>query len=203
MSTKKNKTAAKATDAKVMAGIDKNLASMATVTVGGQPYTPAQLKAVYQADSDAIDATDTAHAAWQQKVADERTTRAHTALVSRNLRSFLLGLYGEQAIAILGDFDLTAPKSTATTSVATKALAAAKSKATRAARGTVGSVQKKAVVGHLTSVVLSATPSGAEVLPSTPPGISPTASTPATQATPAPATAGAPVPAQAKPATQS
>jgi hypothetical protein len=198
LATKSNKPTIKAADAKMIAGIAKNLASMATVTLNGQPYTLVQLTAIYQADSAAIDATATACATWQQKVADERTTHATTATVTRALRSFLLGYYGEQAVAILGDFGLTAPKSTATTNVATKALAAAKGKATRAARGTTGSVKKKAVIGNLTSVVLTATPAGATVQPSAPMGTSPTAN--AAPVTPAPAaTPAAPV----KPVTQS
>ena len=189
MATRNNKPEVKAADAKLIAGIGKNLASMATVTLNGQLYTLAQLLAVYQADSAAIDATETAHATWQQRVADEQATHAVTAKVTRALRSFLLGYYGEQATAILGDFGLTARKSNATMTVATKALATAKAKATRAARGTTGSVKKKAIVGNVTSVVVSATPGGATMTqPSAPAGTAPTASAPAaTPATPAPA----------------
>jgi hypothetical protein len=203
LATKSNKPTIKAADAKMIAGIGKNLASMATVTLNGQPYTLAQLLAVYQADSAAIDATDTAHATWQQRVADEQATHAKTVLVTRALRSFLLGYYGEQAVAILGDFGLTAPKSTATTNVATKALAAAKAKATRAARGTTGSVKKKAVVGNVTSVVVSATPGGATMTqPSAPAGTVPAANAPAaTPATPAPAATPAAQATPAKPGT--
>ena len=189
MATKSNKPTIKAADAKMIAGIGKNLAAMATVTLNGQPYTLAQLLAVYQADSAAIDATDTAHATWLQRVADEQATHAITAKVTRALRSFLLGYYGDEAVAILGDFGLTAPKSTATTNVATKALAAAKSKATRAARGTVGSVKKLGTKGNVTSVVVTATPAGAQMTqPETPTETVSAANAPAaTPATPAPA----------------
>jgi hypothetical protein len=200
MPTKKNKPAIKAADAKVIAGIAKNLGSMAQVTLAGKQYTPAQISAIYQADSAAMDATDAAHAAWQQAVANERATRATTVQFNRSLRSFVLGYYGEQAVAILGDFGFTAPKSTATTDVATKALAASKAKATRAARGTTGSVKKKAITGNLTSVVLTTTPGGTQVQPSsTPAGTSPPANAPAA-ATGAPAPAAAPV-TPAKPVT--
>jgi len=207
LATKSNKPTIKAADAKVIAGIAKNLASMATVTLAGQPYTLAQLTAIYQADSAAIDATETAYATWQQRVADERATHAKTAVVTRALRSFLLGYYGEQAVAVLGDFGLTAPKSTATTNVATKALAAAKSKATRAARGTTGSVKKKAIVGGVTSVVVSDSPGGAQLTQPSGPAetVSPANAPAAAPATP-PATAGAPAAtpaAPAKPAAQS
>jgi hypothetical protein len=199
LATKSNKPTIKAADAKMIAGIAKNLASMATLTLAAQQYSLAQLTAIYQADSAAIDATDTAHATWQQKVADEQATHAITAKVTRALRSFLLGYYGDEAVAILGDFGLSAPKSTATTNVATKALAAAKGKATRAARGTTGSVQKKAVTGNVTSVVLTSTPGGTQVQPSAPTGTSPTANAATTPATPAPAA----TPAAAKPVTPS
>jgi hypothetical protein len=196
MPTDSSKLSIKAADAKMIAGIGKNLAAMATFTLNGQIYTLAQLLAVYQADSAAIDATDTARATWMQKVADERAIHAITALVTRALRRFLLGYYGEEAVAILGDFGLTAPKSTVTTNVATKALAAAKSKATREARGTAGSVQKRATKGNVTSVVVTATPGGAQMSqPQAPAETVSAANAPAaTPATPAPA---------AKPVTQS
>ncbi|HEY3816725.1 MAG TPA: hypothetical protein VGL81_06120 [Polyangiaceae bacterium] len=196
MATKKNKPAIKAANAKMIAGIAKNLATTGQVMLAGELHTPAQLSAVYTADSAAIDATDTAHATWLQQVADEQVTHAKTAAVTRAFRSYVLGFYGEQAVAILSDFGLAAPKSNATTDVATKALAAAKGKATRAARGTTGSVKRKAVTGNLTSVVLTTTPGGTQVQPSTPTGTSPAANEPVAApvaAAPAAAPAATPV----------
>ena len=181
-----NKPTAKALDAKVNAAIDKNLATGHRHPGRAVVHAP-DLKAVYQADSDAIDATDSAHATWQQKVADERATHARTARFTRILRNFLLGYFGEQAVAILSDFSLTRPEVDRDGQRRDQGPRRAKAKATRPARGTTGSVKKKATVGSLTRVVLNATPVGATMEPSTPAGTSPTASVPAaTPATTAP-----------------
>jgi hypothetical protein len=182
MGTKTNKPTAKAKNAKVIAGIDKNLASMKAIVLNGVTYTPDQLKALYTADNAAIDATDSAHKTLAQKVLDERTSHANTAKVTRALRSFLLGYYGEEAVAIIGDFGLSAPKPRAAKTAATKALAAAKAVATRKARGLRGSIQKLDVSGGVTGATLSETGSGAKIAPITATGTPPAANAPAAHA---------------------
>ena len=129
---------------------------MAQIQLAGVVYTPSSLSAVFQTDSDAIDAADTARAALKQAVVNEKTAHAKTATVLAALRSYLLAYYGKQAVALLGDFGFNAPKSTRTTDVATKAAAVVKSKATRAARGTKGSVEKQSVKGNLDTTALVA-----------------------------------------------
>ena len=129
---------------------------MAQIQLAGVAYTPSSLSAVFQADSDVIDAADTARAALKQAVVNEKTAHAKTAIVLAALRSYLLAYYGKQAVAVLGDFGINAPKSTRTTDVATKAAAVVKTKATRAARGTAGSVQKQSVKGNLDTTALVA-----------------------------------------------
>ena len=178
MPVKINKPTAKAKDAKVIAGIQKNLAAMAVITLSGQQFTPAQLQAVFQADSNVIDATETAHKTLQQAVMNEKASRTATAVMTRALRNFLLANFGEKAVAILGDFGFTA-RATATTKVATKALAAAKTVATRKARNTMGAVQKLDVTGGLTSAVLNETGAGATLEPNTATGNTPAANAPA------------------------
>ena len=148
-----------------MGGIDKHLASMQAIVLSGQSYKPDELKALYQADNAAIDATESAHKTLSQKVLDERASRATTAKVTRALRSFLLSYFGEEAVAILGDFGLDAPKPRAAKTVASKALAAAKAVATRKARGVRGSVQKLGVTGGVTGATISETGSGAHLAP--------------------------------------
>jgi hypothetical protein len=182
MATKTNKPTTKAKNAKVIAGIDKNLASMKAIVLGGVTYTPDELKAIYTADNAAIDATDSAHKALAQRVLDERTSRANTAKVTRALRSFLIGYYGEEAVAIIGDFGLNAPKLGATRTAASKALASAKAVATRKARGVRGSIQKLDVTGGVTGATLSETGSGAKIAPTTATGTSPAANAPAAHA---------------------
>ncbi|HEY8090182.1 MAG TPA: hypothetical protein VIF09_20115 [Polyangiaceae bacterium] len=185
--TKNNKPTAKANDAKIMAGIDKNLTAMTTVTLSGKTYTVAQLKAVFQADSDVINATETAHKTLAQAVLNETTSRAATRTVEQALRSFILAYFGSDAVTVLGDFGFTARKSTATKSVATKALASAKTAATRKARNTMGSVQKQGVTGNVTSATLTQTGAGAVITPAPAPG-----SASSTEITPAAAPQAAP-----------
>ena len=175
-----NKATLLTQNAKISAGITKNLASMATITLNGTPYTPAQLIAIYTADSAAITATEAAHKTLAQCVLNESSTHAVTAKVTSALRSFLIGYYGAEAVATIGDFGLS-PPSTPTRSVATKALAAAKATATKKARGVGGSVQKLDVTGGVTGVVLTRSGARTKMAPTTP-----------TEAPPAPAATAAP-----------
>lgn len=129
---------------------------MSQIQIAGVQYTPSSLSAVFQADSDAIDAADGARATLKQTVDNEKTTHAKTAIVIVALRNWLLGYFGPQAVTVLGDFGFTAPKSTRTKKIATKAAAVVKSKATRAARGTTGPVKKKSVKGNVDTSALVA-----------------------------------------------
>jgi hypothetical protein len=166
---------------------------MPVIVLNGQKYTPDQLKAVYQQDSAAVDATDSAHKTLNQKVLDERATHASTAKVTRALRSFLLGQFGEEAVAILGDFGFSAPKSpSAGKTAATKALASAKAVATRQARGVVGSIKKLSVTGGVTGATISDTGSGAKIAPVTAATTTTGSTQPAATPAPMPPVKGAP-----------
>jgi len=177
-----NKNDKKAANTKAMAGVDAHLSGMPTIVLNGQQYTPTSLKAVFQQDNAAIVAAESAHKALNQSVLDERTTHASTAKVTRALRSFILGYFGEAAVAIIGDFGFNAPKPKAVKTAATKALAVAKADATRKARGTRGSVQKLDVSGGVTTVVVSQSGSGAKLVPNPATGPAPVANAPAAPA---------------------
>ena len=186
-----NRANIKARNAKIQAGIQKDLATQAQISLAGAAYTPSSLQAVFQADSDAIDAADTARKALQQAVVNEKAAHAKTAVVLSALRSYLLATFGKQAVTVLGDFGFNAPKSTAIKTVATKAAAVAKAKATRAARGTKGSVEKLTVKGNLDTTKLEAaindpltssidaTPGNENAAPASPPAAATPAPTPA------------------------
>ncbi len=171
----------------MQAGADKDLAKLSQIQLAGEQFTLSSLKAVFSDASTAMDDSDSAKAAAKQAVQTERTKRARAAQVLSALRSFLLGYFGAQAVNLLLDFGITPPKSKATKTVATKAVAVAKAKATRAARGTKGSVAKKAVVGTVNAQAIK------EAIDS--PTTSPVASTGAAATPPAaapPAPAAAP-----------
>jgi hypothetical protein len=101
------------------------------------------------------------------------------------LRSALIAQYGKNANAILGDFGMNVPKTSGAKTVEAKATAAAKRTATRAARHTMGSEQKKNVTGNVVGItltpVVAATPTPAPTVtptPATPPSGAPTPAAP-------------------------
>jgi len=151
---KQTRTALRERNTKVQQGIDKDLANLASIQLAGEMFTPASLKAVFQDDTAAMDATDAARKTASQAVLDEKAKRTRAALILGSLREYLLGTYGKQAVAILGDFGITAPKAKAKKTVASKAVAVAKAKATRVARGTKGPVARQDTVGTVNATAI-------------------------------------------------
>jgi hypothetical protein len=138
----------------VVAGIEKDLANV-QVQLAGEQFTVPSLKAVFTDDTAAMNATDDAKKAYQKALLVEKAARARTAEVLGSLRSFLIGYFGKRAVTILGDFAMEPPK-TATRTVPDKAVAVAKAKATRAARGTKGPVAKLATTGTVDAAAIKA-----------------------------------------------
>jgi glyceraldehyde-3-phosphate dehydrogenase/erythrose-4-phosphate dehydrogenase len=128
--------------------------------------TAADLATFIQADIDACDAADRARAAWLTAVHEQTASHAAVAPVLRALKRQLLAQFGDTpaANATLADFGYTAPKVVQRTSTA-NAAAAAKARATRQARHTMGKNQKKDVKGKV-DVALVVTPT-AGTAPST------------------------------------
>ncbi len=147
-----NRPTVKTRNANVIAGIDKHLT--ANVTIGGVPYTPANLKEVFQVQSTALDTSDMLHKQWQDQVQAAQTASAKANTVYQSLRAYLIGLYGTGSKAILNDFGMSPPRKTPLTAEA-KAAAAVKSAATRAARRTMGKKQEKAVKGAVTGITVT------------------------------------------------
>ena len=136
----------------VNAGIDKRIT--ANLTVGGTLYTPAQLKAAFQAQTTALQASEASRKRWESDVVAAKAVSKTVNALYASLQSCLVGQYGKTAVSALADFGMNAPKVRAPT-VATKAAAAVKRTATRKARHTMGTVQKKAVKGDVTAVVIT------------------------------------------------
>lgn len=170
-----NKEARQALERQSLVGIDKYLKATTNVTILGTSYTPVQLKAVLQADLDAAAVAQTARATWQVAVEAERGTHAKAHGVLLGLKSLLVMQYGTKAADVLADFGFAPPKQTKK-DPATQVAAAAKSLATRKARNTLGTQQKKAIKGTVASA----------------PATTPAPVTPAPVATPSPVPAPAP-----------
>jgi hypothetical protein len=159
------------------AGIDKYLATEPTLPIDGAAITPADLKKSLQKQIDAADSTQAARAAWLSASAAEAALHDATVSTLSFLRSFVALKFGSKNEATLADFGFT-PRTRKVPSAETKAAAAEKAAATRAARHTMGKRQKAKIKG----TVAPSAPAHAT------PGVA-TATRPAPAAQPAPAEA--------------
>lgn len=124
----------------------------------------------------------TAQATAKTKLAAERNAMPVLTALIEAFTAFVKLTFGPQA-DVLADFGIPAPKAATPLTAEQKAVAAAKRKATREARGTKGPKAKLAVHGDITAklVVTPASPPAAEAL--TVPATEPVAPAPAAAAT--------------------
>jgi hypothetical protein len=128
-------------------GVDKHLAAEPAIPVGdGATKKAAELKAALQSTINAADATQVARSQWIDASAIEKSMRTSTLATLGALKAFVLLKFGSKDTATLADFGFSAPKQTQVT-VDTKAAAVTKRAATRAARHTMGPLQKAKVTG--------------------------------------------------------
>jgi hypothetical protein len=148
-----SRTTIMARDAHVIAGIGKRLQNVSSLPIAGSAFTPADLVKLVQSRIDAANETATTEATWRSTVAQDRALNTALAPVIRGLRQYVINVFGETSPA-LADFGFTPPKHT-TRTPEEKVAAAAKARATRAARHTMGSQQKKTVTGAVTGIVVT------------------------------------------------
>jgi hypothetical protein len=141
--------------AKAIAGTKQHLASEPSVPLEGTSYTPAAVEARFQSAIDAADATVTARGVFRDAVKAEAAQRAGILLFLTALKAYVVLKFGQDAAATQADFGFVPRKKPVRTADA-KAMAAAKTRATRAARKTMGSVQKRDVKGTVTAVTITA-----------------------------------------------
>ena len=139
---------------KLLAGTKKNLSNLSSLMLESGTFTPAQIETSLQTLIDLRTAVDTAKAATQAKLADER---AQAPLLQSRMAALVA--YVKTAFSnspdVLADFGLTPKKAKAPLTIAQQAAAAAKRAATREARHTMGTKQKKQVKGTITTIVAS------------------------------------------------
>ena len=138
-----NKTTAKDLDRTAIAGVQKYLASVTKITLGSIDYTPATLQAAFQAEIDAITASDALRSQWMQQVVDTAKVREKTRALRAILKGYLLATYGAEALQMLGDFGMKVPKNRGPRTAKAKAESQDKARKTRNA--------KKAALEALTS----------------------------------------------------
>jgi len=147
MASKPSKTTRQSRLSKILAGLAKYFSGV-TITLGGVAYAYDDLRRLIQGDLDAMTASAQAKAAYSAQVQVERNVHAKVNPVLRLLRNFVIAQFGDtqDASGKLADFGYAPRKSTKKT-LEVKVGAQEKTKATRAARHTLGSKQKTKVKG--------------------------------------------------------
>jgi len=137
----------------LISGTQKHYAT-GTLTVGGVSYDAATLIPILQGLDNALTASDAAKAKWNDALKSVQDENTKVLPVIRDLQSYLVTSLGN-APSTLADFGLVPRKVRAPLTAQQLAAAAAKRKATRTARNTMGAQQKKAVKGNVTDVVVT------------------------------------------------
>src|SRR5579872_4887550 len=152
-----NRTTTRARDAQIIVGIEKHLQNTPSLPLGGTAYAPADLVKLIQSRIDSVTPAAAAKANWHSTVVAIKALNTSLSPVLRALREYVINVFGP-ASPVLADFGFAPPKRT-TKTPEQKAAAAAKAKATRAARHTAGKNQKKNVKGAVTATLV-VTPTG-------------------------------------------
>ena len=151
-----------------------------SLTFGGVVYTVTQVTTNLQEIVDLRTATTNAQASAKACVAAETAKLPPLLLFLAAYVAYVKATFGN-APDVLADFGLAPRKARKPLTTEQKAAAAAKAKATRAARGTKGPVAIQDITGNVIGVTV--TPITAPVAPATPPAPPPAA--PANASTPA------------------
>jgi hypothetical protein len=199
MSTTKiiNRPGKQAVLQKYVDGFNKHSASLPTMQVAGTLYKTADLITIIQARLALSNSVQTTKAAWQSAVKldeDDPKTRIFYSGLRQAIQAAFAG-----SIESLADFGL-APRKAHVLTADEKVQSAAKAKATRTARHTMGKVQKQAIKGTVPTAPATAPVATTTPVVVTQPsatssvvGPAPTSTAPAAPV-PAPATAPAVVP---------
>ena len=160
MTTPSNKTALKAEELQIIAGLQKNTATLTNLVVQGKPVSVPQAIATLQARVNAITAAQSAKVAWTDAVQQQDQQLTSTNGFVESLVTVIRGMFAG-APSALADFGQVPRKVTVLTT-AEKQAAAVKAAATRKARHTMGPKQKAAITGA-TAPVAAEAPAGAVI----------------------------------------
>jgi hypothetical protein len=143
--SKEKKVAVVGRDKAMVDGILKHLQGVSSLPLDGKAYTPAELVTLIQSRANQVAVVTAAHDVWIKAVVAERELNTKLTPVIRGLRQYVLNAFGSES-TVPADFGFViASKKVLTPDEAVAR--AAKAKATRAARHTMGKVQKKKVTG--------------------------------------------------------
>jgi hypothetical protein len=153
---KKNRTDQMLADQRLIDGFTKHAATITSVLVDGAVMSTKDIVGMLQARIAASQATTSARATWQATVVADAAEHAKTRTAASGLRQAMVVAFGSQ-LDTLADFGLT-PRKVRVQTPDQKMVATAKAKATRAARHTLGKVQKSKITGANPSGVSAEAP---------------------------------------------
>jgi uncharacterized protein (DUF1501 family) len=136
------------------AGVQKHLSTVTQLIVGSGTYTPVQVANQLLAFAKLRTDVDTAKAALKATLTDEEAQGPALREFFLAVLQYVRAAYGNSP-DILADFGLPPKKTRTPQTVEQKAAAAAKRKATREARGTVGSRKRQTIKGNVTGVEIT------------------------------------------------
>jgi hypothetical protein len=161
----KGKSIEKAATEQLVVGAKKHFSNAASLSFGGATFTPAQLIETLQALVDLHQAVDDARTALNAKIVEEVAKAPPLRSVATAFATFVKATFGNSPDT-LADFGLKPRKASVPRTIEQNAAAAAKRKATRAVRHTMGTKQKKQLKGTVTTIVApAASPASTPVAP--------------------------------------
>src|SRR5215472_16649023 len=157
-------------------GIKTNLSDTPSLVVGGVTYTPSE--AIAKVDSFLAVQTNAANAknAYHTAITNEKTSNLAARTFRAQMHGYCIARYGADSPK-LAEFSFT-PAKPKKSLVTTKAIAAAKTKAARVARNTMGKKQKLKIKGSVDPKLVEALgqaqhPAAGAHCPAVPPGPAP------------------------------
>jgi hypothetical protein len=175
-------------DQKLIDGLTKHATTITSVVIGGVTMATKDIISTLQARIAGSLNAQITKAVWQAAVVADHDERAKTKTFASGLRQALMVAFAGQ-IDALADFGLT-PRKIAVITPAEKTERTAKALATRAARHTMGKVQKSKITGESPATSASTTapnPAGPSPAPAAAHAVPVSPAPPATLATPSPA----------------
>jgi hypothetical protein len=168
MATKKQgKSTVVALAEQLIAGTGKHFTNVTQVMLVGGSFTPAEVTSKLTQIVTLRTGVDSARASTQAKLATEKTDMPALRTFMDAYVSHVKAAFGSLP-DVLADFGLHPKKAQTPLTVEAKAAAAAKRKATRAARNTMGSKQKLAVKGDVVGITVTPVTATAPVVAKAP-----------------------------------
>ncbi len=124
------------------------------MTLGSATYTAATLVQTLKGLADALDAAASAKASWEDALTKLADARSKVGPLVGDYEDWVRVTY-KGTPTMLADYGVAPRKTRAPLTAEQKAAAAQKRKATRAARHTMGSKQKKDVKGDVTGITIT------------------------------------------------